>query len=46
VKNIALTADEQMHQINAAVAKLSTPEKIDDVAETKVVETKPSTPSA
>jgi sec-independent protein translocase protein TatB len=46
VKNIALTADEQMQQINAAVAKLSTPEKIDVAVETKVVETKSSPPTA
>jgi sec-independent protein translocase protein TatB len=46
VKNIALTADEQMQQINAAVAQLSTPEKIDAAVEKKVVEAKSSAPSA
>ncbi len=40
VKNIAVSADEQMHQINAAVTQLSSTNKTD------VADTKSSTPSA
>jgi len=35
VKNMVFSVDEQVQQINAAVAKLSSPENIDAVAKTK-----------